>query len=51
MELGKMLAIPHHKKPTCYKMMHRALDLQDSEHSNEPSSCIKVGDFDWMSDY
>jgi hypothetical protein len=51
--LGEGLTILHHKKPACYKMLHRALDLVGSHvHGNEPSGSIKGRKFlDWLSDY
>jgi hypothetical protein len=38
----KGLTAPRHKRPACYKMLHKALKLVGScEHDNEPSGSIK----------
>jgi hypothetical protein len=40
------LTTPHRKKTVYYKMLHRALELDDCfEHGNEPSCSIKGGEF------
>jgi hypothetical protein len=50
--LGEGLKTPHHKKPACYKISKRALNLVGScEHSNESVGSINCREFfDRLSD-
>jgi len=45
--LGEGLTTPHNKKPACYKISHRALELVVScEHGNELLGSMKGKFFD-----
>jgi hypothetical protein len=43
---GEGLTTPRHKKPACYDILHRALELVGCyEHGNEPLFYTKSGKF------